>query len=128
MWRACAGSFLDLSKLASEAGVARQSAVRFFEILEDTLIVRARSLREERPTTPGPAPALLLLRHGGTERGMELRAFSRPHRLLMEHLVFNQIVHTASSLDRTSVSRRPDGARRGVDFIVETKKDIWAVE
>ena len=33
------GHFLDISKLASEAQVPRQSAVRYFEILEDTLIV-----------------------------------------------------------------------------------------
>lgn len=33
------GRFLDLSKLASEAQIPRQSAVRYFEILEDTLIV-----------------------------------------------------------------------------------------
>jgi len=31
---ACAGSFLDLFKPASEAMVPRRTAVRFFEILE----------------------------------------------------------------------------------------------
>src|SRR3989344_9352575 len=37
---ALSGNFLDISKLASQAQVPRESAVRYFEILEDTLIVR----------------------------------------------------------------------------------------
>ena len=49
--------------------------------------------------------------------------------VLIEHLVFNQIVHTASSLDqdiRVSSFRTEHGAE--VDFIVESRKDTWAVE
>ena len=34
------GKFLDISKLSSEAQVSRQSIVRYFEILEDTLVVK----------------------------------------------------------------------------------------
>ena len=34
------GKFLDLTKLSSEAKIPRQTATRFFEILEDTLIIR----------------------------------------------------------------------------------------
>ena len=36
---ACSGQFLDFAKLANEAKISRQSAMRYFEILEDTLIV-----------------------------------------------------------------------------------------
>ena len=35
-----AGKFLDLSKLASQAAIPRQSGVRDFEILQDTLLLR----------------------------------------------------------------------------------------
>jgi predicted AAA+ superfamily ATPase len=48
---------------------------------------------------------------------------------LMEHLVFSQIVHTASSWDReirVSSFRTEHGAE--VDFVVETGDDTWAIE
>jgi uncharacterized protein len=128
---ACAGSFLDLSKLASEAGVARQSAVRFFEILEDTLIVRradafSRSARRRLVQHPR-----YFFFDTGVLNGVLGNFEPSPDRIgnLMEHLVFNQIVHTASSLDqdiRVSSFRTEHGAE--VDFIVETRKETWAVE
>lgn len=34
------GEFLDYSKLASQSAITQKTASRFFEILEDTLIVR----------------------------------------------------------------------------------------
>jgi len=128
---ACAGSFLDLSKLASEAGVARQSAVRFFEILEDTLIVRraeAFAKSERRRLVQHPR---FFFFDTGVLNGVMGNFEPSPDRVgvLMEHLVFNQIVHTASSLDldiRVSSFRTEHGAE--VDFIVRTKKDTWAVE
>jgi len=128
---ACAGSFLDLSKLASEAGIARQSAVRFFEILEDTLIVRraeAFAKSERRRLVQHPR---FFFFDTGVLNGVMGNFEPSPDRIgvLMEHLVFNQIVHTASSLDqdiRVSSFRTEHGAE--VDFIVETRKDTWAVE
>ena len=128
---ACAGSFLDLSKLASEAGIARQSAVRFFEILEDTLIVRraeAFAKSERRRLVQHPRYFFF---DTGVLNGVMGNFEPSPDRIgvLMEHLVFNQIVHTASSLDqdiRVSSFRTEHGAE--VDFIVETRKDTWAVE
>ena len=128
---ACAGSFLDLSKLASEAGIARQSAVRLFEILEDTLIVRrseAFAKSERRRLVQHPRYFFF---DTGVLNGVMRNFEPSPDRIgaLMEHLVFNQIVHTASSLDqhiRVSSFRTEHGAE--VDFIVETKKQTWAVE
>ena len=40
MAAAYSGQFLDLSIMASEARIPRQTATRFFEILEDTLIIQ----------------------------------------------------------------------------------------
>src|SRR4026207_1904066 len=36
-----AGQFLDLSKMAADSHIARQTAVRYFEVLEDCLIVNS---------------------------------------------------------------------------------------
>jgi uncharacterized protein len=128
---ACAGSFLDLSKLASEAGVARQSAVRFFDILEDTLIVR----RAEAFATSARRRLVQHPRYFFFDTGVlngvlgNFEPSSDRIGTLMEHLVYNQIVHTASSLDqdiRVSSFRTEHGAE--VDFIVETRKETWAVE
>ena len=37
---AWAGQYLDLAKIAAAAFIARQTAVRYFEVLEDCLLVR----------------------------------------------------------------------------------------
>jgi len=37
---AWAGQYLDLAKMATAAQVARQTAVRYFEVIEDCLLVR----------------------------------------------------------------------------------------
>jgi predicted AAA+ superfamily ATPase len=62
-----AGHHLDLSKLAAAAQVARQSAARYFEILEDTLIVR-RAEPFTRSAAAGSASQVLFLRRRHSQR------------------------------------------------------------
>lgn len=128
---ACSGQILDLSKLSSEAGIPRQSAVRFFEILEDTLLLEscppfAKSSRKRLVQHPkyyffdtGVLNALLGNFHASPDRkGM-----------LFEHLFFNQVRAGAFAADediRLSSYRTEHGAE--VDLIVERKKDLWAIE
>jgi len=128
---ACSGQILDLSKLSSEAGIPRQSAVRFFEILEDTLLLEscppfAKSSRKRLVQHPkyyffdtGVLNALLGNFHASLDRkGM-----------LFEHLFFNQVRAGAFAADediRLSSYRTEHGAE--VDLIVERKKDLWAIE
>ncbi len=126
-----AGHFLDLSKLASEAQISRQSAIRYFEILEETLIVnRCHSFSniERKRLVQHPKfyffdTGVLNALRGGFEATDDRKGG------LFEHLFFNQLIASASSLDReicVSSYRTEHGAE--VDFIVEWKKEIWAVE
>ena len=126
-----AGHFLDLSKLASEAGIPRQSAARYFEILEDTLIVRRceafrKSLRRrllQRPRFFFFDPGVL----NGLVGNFEVSADRRGR--LFEHLVFTQLLDSASTRDRdlrVSSYRTEHGAE--VDFILELGGEVIAVE
>lgn len=127
----CSGQFLDMSKLASEAQITRQSAIRFFEILEDTLIVErcgafSKSLRKRLIQHPkfyffdtGVLNALL----GNFDASEDRKGF------LFESLFFNQLTSSAASIDqeiRISSYRTEHGAE--VDFILEMGKEVWAVE
>jgi predicted AAA+ superfamily ATPase len=126
-----AGQFLDLFKLASEAQIPRASASRYFEILEDTLVMNrclsfSKSLRRRLIQHPkfyffdtGVLNALL----GNFKASPDRRG------LLFEHFFFNQLVAGAYSQDKEihiSSYRTEHGAE--VDFIIEDENRIWAVE
>lgn len=125
------GRFLDFSKLASKAKVARQSAVRYFEVLEDTLVARRVG------PFPG-APEADLVKHpryfffdAGVLNGLLGNFTVSADRIgsLFEHLVFNQIVHSANARDveaRVWNFRTRGGSE--IDFIVEIGGSLWAIE
>lgn len=123
--------FLDLSKLASEAMVPRQSAVRYFEILEDTLIVQrcdafAKSTRKRLIQHPR-----YFFFDVGVLNGLLGNFIVSPDRTgaLFEHFIFNQINEMASSNNeeiRISSYRTEHGAE--VDFILETNRSVTAIE
>ena len=109
----------------------RQTAVRFFEILEDTLIVYrcepfARSAKRRLIQHPR-----FFYFDCGILNGI-LKNFEVSHDragILFEHLIFTQIVHSAMAQDveiRISSYRSSGGAE--VDFIVEKGKEVFAVE
>ncbi|MBI4598385.1 MAG: ATP-binding protein [Candidatus Omnitrophica bacterium] len=126
-----AGKFLDLSKLASAAGVPRQSAVRFFELLEDTLVLRrceAFRKSERRRLTQSPRHFFF---DTGVLNGLLNNFTASGDRLgmLFEHLLFNQLVDSALAKDqslRISSYRTEHGAE--VDFIVEYGRHVLAIE
>ncbi|MBI5185185.1 MAG: ATP-binding protein [Nitrospinae bacterium] len=126
-----AGQYLDLAKFASEAQVPRQSAVRFFEILEDTLLVHrcesfAKSARRRLLQHPryfffdtGVLNGVLGNFHASEDRKGPL----------FEHFFFNQLINSAYAGDvdlRISSYRTSHGAE--VDFIIEINDSLWAVE
>jgi predicted AAA+ superfamily ATPase len=128
---ATSGEFLDLTKLSSEARIPRQTAGRFFEILEDTLIVNrcesfAKTDRKRLIQHPkyyffdlGVLNALL----GNFNASPDRKG------TLFEHFFFNQLTHGAAALDielRISTFRTSNGAE--VDFIIERDHQIFAVE
>lgn len=125
------GKFLDLSKLASQAAIPRQSAIRYLEVLEDTLIVRrCETFRNSERRRLVQSPRFFFFDTGvlnGLMENFEVSA-DRIGRLF-EHLLFNQIMDSARSLDqrcRVSSYRTEHGAE--VDFILEMPKEVIAVE
>ena len=126
-----AGRFLDLAKLAADAQIARQSAVRYFEVLEDCLIV-------QRLAPFAKSAHRRLVQHPryyffdpGVLNGLLGNFKASPDRIgnLFEHLIFTQIAHSALALDkRINVSsyRTEHGAE--VDFIVTSNGETLAIE
>lgn len=126
-----AGKFLDLAKLTQEARIPRQTAIRFLEVLEDTLILKrceafGKSLRKRLLQRPR-----FFFFDTGVLNGL-LNNFSvSQDRIgaLFEHLIFNQITDSASARDKNvqiSSYRTEHGAE--VDFILEYEGKVIALE
>jgi uncharacterized protein len=126
-----AGQFLDLAKLAADAQIARQTAVRYFEVLEDCLIVHrlppfAKSTRRRLVQHPR-----YYFFDPGVLNGLLGNFTVSPDRIrsLFEHLVFTQILYSGLALDkRTNLSsyRTEHGAE--VDFIFTGNGETVAIE
>jgi len=123
--------YLDLSKLSSEAMIPRQSSVRYFEILEDTLIIKrceafAKSMRRRLVQHPR-----FFFFDVGVLNGLMSNFIVSLDRIgsLFENFVFNQLNEIASSHNETvriSSYRTENSAE--VDFILEQNNDITAIE
>lgn len=126
-----AGLHLDLAKVAQAAMVPRQSAGRWFEVLEDTLLVhRAESFAKSTTRRLVQHPKFFFFDPGvmnGLLGGFAASA-DRVGRLF-EQLVFSQLVHSAAAFDQTvrlSTFRTEHGAE--VDFILERSGELIAIE
>lgn len=128
-----AGRYLDYSKLAKKAKVARQSVVRHFEILEDTLIAHKvendPDLDEEKVD---------LVKHPrfyffdlGILNALRSNFSLNEERIgfLFEHMVYNQIVNSANGkhLDYKIHNFRTRGGLE-VDFILNLEGHKFAIE
>ena len=125
------GKYLDLSKIAARARVPRQAAVRYFEILEDTLVAH----KVERFDGAGDAD---LVKHPrffffdvGVLHGILRNFEASSDRIgsLFEHFIFSQI-HYSAKARNTDVKISGFRTRNGVevDFIVEKEKALFAIE
>ncbi|MBI1860662.1 MAG: ATP-binding protein [Deltaproteobacteria bacterium] len=126
-----ATEFLDVGKFGSEAMINRETARRYFEILEDTLIIEtihpfSKSSRKRLVQHPR-----FFFFDNGVLNGL-LQGFSvtndRKGRLF-ENLLLTQLLHSARSLGKPieiSSYRTSHGAE--VDFIVNWDSQIWAIE
>ncbi|MBI2094130.1 MAG: ATP-binding protein [Candidatus Omnitrophica bacterium] len=126
-----AAKFIDLSKLASQASLPRQSAVRYFEILEDTLVIRrCEAFRKSLRRRLVQSPKFYFFDTGVLNGLLENFVVSADRiGVLFEHLVFNQIMDSAQSRDkqiRISSYRTEHGAE--VDFVVEIEGRLFTVE
>lgn len=125
-----ASQSLDYSKLATRASVARRSAMRYFEILEDTLIARR--------VDPVPDLAADVVKHPkfyffdpGVLNGLLGNFTASPDRvgMLFEHLFVTQVWASAAAHDkdvRVSTFRTRGGLE--IDFVVDLGGDRWLVE
>ncbi|HYD49334.1 MAG TPA: ATP-binding protein [Terriglobales bacterium] len=126
-----AGHHLDLSKLAAAAQIARQSAARYFEVLEDTLIVqRAEPFTKSATRRLVQHPKFFFFDSG--VRNALVNSFEvGPDRIgqLFEQLVFSQLAAGAAAVDRDiriCSYRTEHGAE--VDFVVELGRELFALE
>ncbi len=125
------GSFLDYQKLASVAGITQKTTSRFFDVLEDTLIVRrlyAYSESEIRRLVRHPK---FYFFDNGVLNGLLNNFTPSLDRIgmLFETLVFNQVADLLSSLGvvaRFSTFRTEKGAE--IDFLLETESQAYAIE
>jgi predicted AAA+ superfamily ATPase len=125
------GTILDYSKIAQRAKISRQTAVRFFEILEDTLI----TTRITPFFDAGGADLVKHPRHYFFDTGV-LNALMANFTvsadrigILFEHLLFNQIKGAAQALDQ-DFSAHSFRTRSGseVDFVFKIGGEVWAIE
>lgn len=126
-----AGRHLDLSKIASAAQVARPTVARYFDVLEDTLLVhRVGPFTQSANRRLVQHPKFFFF-DVGVRNGL-LGSFNPDaDRIgsLFEQLVFSQLLASAFARDREikiSSYRTEHGAE--VDFIVEFGSSTWALE
>lgn len=125
------GDFLDFAKMSSLAEIERTSAKRYFEILEDTLIVH-------RLEAFAKSEKVRLIQHPrfhffdvGVLNGVMGNFTASADRMgrIFEHLVIQAIRATAQALDkdvRLSVFRTSGGAE--VDLVIEEGNRVNAIE
>ena len=123
--------FLDFTKIANTSGISRQSAIRFMEILEETLIVhRCEAFSKSQKKRLIQHPRFFFFDNGVLNALLGSYKLSEDRiGMLFENLLFTQLHHSAASLGkRISIStyRTEHGAE--VDFIIELDGDVWAIE
>jgi uncharacterized protein len=127
-----AGQFVDYSKLAKQAKVSRHSLSRFYEIFEDTLVGMRiwpdEKLEKKADLVKHPKffafdIGVYNVMAGSFEISEERKG------VLFEHLIFNQIVHSAWSKNidiKISTFRSRGGLE--VDFILTIEGKRFALE
>ncbi len=125
------GQFIDLTKISSESQVKRLTAMRYLDILEDTLVVeRVGAFSKTSGRRLVQHPKLYFFDVGvwnGLIGNFEVTADRIG--LLFEHFMYNQISAAAKAFDldlRISTFRTEHGAE--VDFIIEHSGRIFALE
>jgi predicted AAA+ superfamily ATPase len=130
---AASGTILNIRKLCSDAAIAYETARRYVEILEDTLIAfRVPAWSGSTRTTLVKHPRLYLF-DLGVRNALLRRPLDRPlpdeRGLLLEHLV-------ACELHRRRGTLWPEmelyylRTRHGmeIDFVVQLGRNAWAIE
>lgn len=127
-----AGQYLDLTKLSKEAQVKRSSAIRFFEILEDTMIVyRSDAFARSEKRRLVQHPRFFFFDNGvlnGTLGNFTVSEDRKGN--LFEHFVWTQLFHAARAYDKqVRISNYRTEHQAEVDIILEfSNGPVWAIE
>ncbi|MCC7112525.1 MAG: ATP-binding protein [Deltaproteobacteria bacterium] len=125
------GQFIDQTRLAKEAMVARATLQRYYEILEDTLLayrLDAFARSERRRLVQHPRYFLFDVGLYNALAGSFDLSVDRVG-IVFEHFLLSQIMAVAAAADaeiRVSSYRTEHGAE--VDFVVEAGRTLWAIE
>jgi predicted AAA+ superfamily ATPase len=123
--------FLDLSKVSKNASVPRQTVQRFFQILEDTLIIkRVEAFAKSEKRRLIQHPKFFFFDNGVLNSLLSNYTCSLDRRgVLFENFFFNQLSTSLSYSDldyRLSTYRTDAGAE--VDFVLELEGQVIAIE
>jgi predicted AAA+ superfamily ATPase len=128
---AASGRSLDFSKLALRAHVSRSSTIRYFEMLEDTLLVYRLSPYPHAPDADMVKHPKFYFFDPGVLNGLLGNFASSGDRAgsLFEHLVVSQLRATAMARD-TPIDLHTFRTRGGleVDFVASVSGRTWAIE
>lgn len=127
---ASSGQILDFSKMAKLARIERKNCVRFFEILEDTLIANRLDVFEPVGANITRRPKYYLFDNGVLNGLLENFNVSEDRKgMLFEHLVVNQILTSAKAKNvRVQLSYFRTRTGYEVDLILEKKSQVFAIE
>jgi predicted AAA+ superfamily ATPase len=130
---AASGRVLNLNALCRDAGVRYETARRYMDVLEDTLVgfrVPAWSGSERKSLIAHPK---LFIFDTGVRNALLRRPLDRPladeRGLLLEHLVAYELHRRLDTLwpeARLFFYRTRAGAE--VDFVLEVGRELWAIE
>ncbi|NDE17130.1 ATP-binding protein [bacterium] len=126
-----ATDFLDYAKLANTSSITRQSAIRFFEILEETLIVhRCDAFAKSGKRRLVQHPRYFFFDNGVLNALLGNYTVSDDRiGMLFENLVYTQLLNSANATGkriRITNYRTEHGAE--VDFVCELEGEVWAIE
>ena len=127
-----ASQFLDLQKLAKQAQLNHQSARRYFEILEDTLIVhRLDAFAKSERTRLIQHPRYFFFDTGVLNALLGNFVVSHDRKgQIFENFIVTQVIHGLAARDeigvRLSTYRTEAGAE--VDLVIERQNATYAVE
>jgi uncharacterized protein len=125
------GEFLDFAKMGSQASITQKTSSRFFEILEDTLIVnRIDAYASNQTRRLVRHPKFYFFDNGVLNGLLKNFTLSEDRRgFLFEHFIVNQILTANFTLGepaRLSTYRTEAGLE--VDLIVEKEGDTLSLE
>jgi predicted AAA+ superfamily ATPase len=130
---AASGTILNLQRLSKEAAVAYETARRYVQILEDTLLVfRVPAWRDSERGRLLSHPRLYLF-DLGVRNALLRRPLDRPlddeRGLLLEHLVAYELYRRTGTLWpelELFYFRNRQGVE--IDFLLRAGSDVWAIE